>query len=181
MKILKQLLVVIASAGVTGSAQAMDPAFHPDTPPLSVEQWIDSRGTPGASMSYSFMDIASFTIGTNGRAPIASTASRAPEGFSAGLAHATDPTLSLFAGPESAGSALGAAIPPNGAMIDTATELVPSGISARVPGIADGQPGGAAFGLTVAAVPEPAEWMLLLSSLVFVAFIARRKTSWATG
>ncbi len=130
-------------------------------------------------MPYSFMDIASFTIGTNGRMPIASTASRAPEGFSAGLAHASDLTLTQFAGPESAGSALGAATPSNGAMIDAATELVPSGISARAPGIAGGQPGGG-FGLSVAAVPEPADWMLLLSSLVFVAFIARRKTSWAT-
>lgn len=74
----------------------------------------------------------------------------------------------------------------------SATDVARVGTSAgwtRVAGVtltpragshASGQPG-SGYLVSAAAIPEPADWMLLLCGLVVVAFIARRKTDLATG
>lgn len=60
-----------------------------------------------------------------------------------------------------------------------ATVRVPGETSAQRPGVAGGRSAGESRS-SEPAVAESDGWMRLLSGLVFVAFIARRKTRWVT-
>lgn len=111
----------------------------------------------------------------------ASAVSHTPQGTDTGLAQVADPTLALFAGSDAAGPvpdtvSSSTASSSNSAKIDLSTVLISNAYSAQVSGMADGRLDGELH-FSIAAIPEPAEWMKLPLGLLVVAFMARRKTS----
>jgi len=174
MNLLKKLLVAIASAGLMGSVQAT--TFEVGTLSPSVYQHTEFYSTSG----FSFADLFNFTVGTEYRTVLASAGSYSPDGVNAEQTHVTNLTLQIFAGSDATGSILGAVSSSDGTTIDLSGVLAAGNYSAGVSGIADGQLGGG-YQFSIAAVPEPAEWMMLLSGLVVVAFMARRKSRLLAG
>ncbi len=166
MKLLKDLLVVIAATGVMGSAQAQTP------PNLSLGTLVPDptiRTDFGASGT-SFADLFTFSIDSTNHIFAGSTTPFAPPGVTG-----TSITGLQFVLKDSMGTVLftGSSL--------TDTELTPGSFSMLVTGKADGLSGGG-FRLAVASHnPEPAEWMMLLAGLVVVGFIARRKTRLMAG
>ena len=98
---------------------------------------------------------------------VASAVGYAPQGTSAGVAHAAN--LQLPSGFN------GAASSSNDSRIDLSTVPAPGSSLLRSSGTADGQQGGG-YLVSVAAIPEPSGGAMLLCGLVVLAFIARRKT-----
>ena len=96
---------------------------------------------------------------------VASAVAYAPQGTSAGLAHAGN--LQLPSGVN------GPALPSSHSQIALST--VPAPGSSRSSGTADGRQGGG-YLVSVAAVPEPSGGAMLLCGLAVLVFIARRKT-----
>jgi len=167
MKLLKDLLVVIAATGVMGSAQAQT------TPPdLSLGTLVPDptiRTDFGVSGT-SFADLFTFSVDSTNRIFTGSTDPFAPPGVTG-----TSITGLQFVLKDSMGGVLftGTSL--------TDTELSPGSFSMLVTGKADGLSGGG-FRLAVASHnPEPAEWMMLLAGLVVVGFIARRKIGLVAG
>jgi hypothetical protein len=180
MRAYRRLIAVIATLlALTGPVGATDQAFNLGTLTPSVTQQTDFYGATSVAIPYSFNDLFNFTVGADYRTVLASAVSYAPEGTSAGAAHSSDLTLTLYAGADGTGSVLGTISSSEGSMIDLSAALDPGLFSARVTGIADGQAGGG-FLFSVAAVPEPAEWMMLVCGLLAIGYMARRRTSWAT-
>ena len=170
-------MAMLAAAGPIG-AHATDQTFNMGTLTPSVAQQTDFYGATNVTVPYSFNDLFNFTVGADYRSVLASAVNYTPEGTSAEAAHSSNLTLTLYAGADGAGSVLGTASSSDGSMIDLAAALDPGLFSARVTGLADGQAGGG-FLFSVAAVPEPAEWMMLVCGLLAIGFMARRRTSWA--
>jgi hypothetical protein len=165
MKLLKNLLVVIAATGVMGSAQAQ--TSPPDLGRLTPAESI--RTDFGAS-GHSFADLFTFTLDSSNHVFTGSTTPFAPPGVTG-----TSITGLQFVLKDNGGSVLFTGT----SLIDAA--LTPGSFSMLVTGKADGVSGGG-FRLAVAAHnPEPAEWMLLLCGLVVAGFIARRKIGLAAG
>lgn len=169
MKLLEKLLLVIASASLMVSTPAVGNTYNMGTLSPTAQQQADFYATS------SFADIFNFTVGTEYQTVLASAVNYAPDGTGAGQTHVTDLTLTLYAGSDATGSVMGEVSSSNGSMIDLSQALVAGDYSARIAGVADGQLGGG-YLVSVAAVPEPAGWMMLLCGLMVVAFIARRKT-----
>jgi len=176
MNRLKKLLVVIASAGAMGSAQAVDTTFNLGTPSPTLKERTDVFAQTG----YSFADLFNFTVDANYRTVNASPVKYSPNGIGAQLGDVTDLKLELFAGSDAAGASLGSVASLDGSLIGLSTLLDPGDFSYRVSGKTSGTLGGGLY-FFVAAVPEPAEWMMLLCGLVVMTFMARRKTSLVTG
>jgi hypothetical protein len=165
MKLLKNLLVVIAATGVMGSAQALTP---PDlslgalTPTATIRTDFGASGT-------SFADLFTFTMDSTNHIFTGSTTPFAPLGVTG-----TSITGPQFVLKDSMGGVLftGSSL--------TDFELGSGSFSMLVTGKADGVSGGG-FQLAVAAHnPEP-EWMLMLCGLVVAGFIARRKIDLVAG
>jgi len=167
MKLLKDLLVVIAATGVMGSAQAQT------TPPdlnLGTLTPTDTIRTDFGVSGTSFADLFTFSIDSTNHIFTGSTTAFAPPGITG-----TSITGLQFVLKDSMGGVLftGTSL--------TDTELSPGSFSMLVTGKADGVSGGG-FRLAVASHnPEPAEWMLMLCGLVVAGFIARRKIGLAAG
>ena len=139
----------------------------------------DTQVVTDLSTELSFVDIFNFTVGGTNHTILASAVGIAPDGTpTAGVI--SDLTLDLYAGSGATGSALQTHLSVDGSLIDLATVLASGDYSARISGTANGEVGGG-FQFAIAAVPEPAEWMMLLAGLVVVGFMARRKSSLVTG
>jgi hypothetical protein len=163
MSLLKKLAVMVAiSVGWMGSAQAA--AFEADTLSPSV---YENTATFPSSTPLPFEDIYNFTIGDEFQTLLASATSTTPEGIS-------DLSLSLFASVD--GSPLGSISAGSGTQVDLSQALVSGDYFLKVSGVADGSLGGA-YQVSIAAVPEPAEWMMLLAGLAVLGFIAKRRTN----
>lgn len=176
MNLLKKLLVVIASAAAMGSAQAVDNTFNLGTLSPTLKERTDAFVLTG----YSFADLFNFTVDANYRTVNASSVKYSPSGIGAQLGDVTDLKLELFAGSNAAGTSLGSVTSLDGSLIGLSALLNPGDFSYRVSGKTSGLLGGGLY-FSVAAVPEPAEWMMLLCGLLVMTFMARRKTSWVTG
>ncbi len=176
MNLLKKLLVVIASAGAMGSAQAADTTFNLGTLSPTAQVKTDYFSQTG----YSFADLFNFTVDANYRTTNSSTFKYSPNGIGASSGDVTDLKLELFAGSNAAGASLGSVTSLDGSLISLSTLLDPGDFSYRVSGKTSGALGGGLY-FSVAAVPEPAEWMMLLCGLLVMTFMARRKTSLVTG
>jgi len=188
MKSLRQHIAVIAAIAIIGSAQAqtagqtfdlgtVTATSSPTYPTPAVQQFYDASGIAGA---VTFADIVNFTIGPD-------------HDFRAWLggyirpdvpywaAHVSNMTATLYDGADGTGSALATTSFSWGGYQGQIGNVLADGVhSLRVSGTADGAAGGG-FTLSVAANPEPAEWMLLLCGLVVAGFIARRKIGLAAG
>jgi hypothetical protein len=84
-----------------------------------------------------------------------------------------DPAPSLFAGPEAAGSALGAVAAPSGTLAELASARPHEAQPQRVSRLA-AQP---APGAAAPPRSAPSGWMALLAGLAVIAFVAYRKLS----
>jgi len=166
MKLLKNLLVVIAATGVMGSAQAQvpDPNLGALTPTATTRTDFLASG--------SFADLFNFTVDATHHMFTGSTVKFAPTGVDINQTNVTGLQFQLK--DLTTGAVLG-----TGASLHT--DLTPGDtFSMLVTGKADGPLGGG-FLLSVAANPEPAEWMMLLCGFVVAGFIARRKMSLVAG
>ena len=162
MKLLKNLLAVIAATGAMGSAQAQTD-LGALTPTQSIRTDFGASGT-------SFADLFTFSVDSTNHIFTGSTTAFAPPGVTG-----TSITGLQFVLRDSMGKELFT----GASLIDTA--LTPGSFSMLVTGKADGVSGGG-FRLAVASHnPEPAEWMLMLCGLVVAGFIARRKIGLAAG
>jgi hypothetical protein len=155
MKLLKEVLVVIAATGAMGSVQAQTPGnvFNLGTLTPSV------IATTDAFASGSFLDTFNFTVDAVHHTVTGTTAST----------NVTNLQLALF---DSTGTLLFTGL-------NLHSDLTPGNFSARISGDVVSSPG--QFTFSVAANPEPAEWMLLLFGLLFAGFIARRKIGLVAG
>lgn len=171
MKKLLKILVMIAATGVMGSAQAQTVT---DLGTLSSDTQVQTNFFAESS----FADIFNFTVGGTNHTVLASAVGVAPDGTPT-VGTLSNLTLELFAGSGATGSALATSSSLDGSLIDLGTVLAGGDYSARVTGLADGGVGGG-FQFAIAAMPEPAEWMMLLAGLVVVGFMTRRKTSLVT-
>lgn len=167
MKLLKikNLLVLIAATGMMGSAQAQD-TFNLVTLSPTVQTTTDIVGAG------SFADIFNFTVDASHNTVSTNTVQLAPDG-TVSATSITGLKLELFSG-------FGATGTPLLAGSDLNAELLTQGdFSVKISGTAVDTGSGIRF--SIAANPEPAEWMMLLAGLVVVGFMARRKTSLVAG
>ena len=158
MKLLKNLLVVvIAATGMMGSAQAQTQGqtFNLNTlTPTATVATDTSLASTG-----SFLDRFNFTLDATHHMVTGTTDSTNLGSLQLGLYDST------------------------GALISTGlnfhTDLAPGNYYANISGDVVASPGKLTF--SVAANPEPAEWMLLMCGLVMAGFIARRKIGLVAG
>ncbi|MGH8707223.1 MAG: FxDxF family PEP-CTERM protein [Burkholderiales bacterium] len=168
---LKKFAVVLAaSMGCMGVAQAATFEAGALSPSIFENTAIFPSSTPLA-----FEDIYSFTI-ADFQTLLASATSTTttPEGTTIEQAHISNLSLSLFASVD--GSSLGSVSAGSGNQVDLSQNLVAGDYFLKVSGVTDGSLGGA-YQFSIAAVPEPGEWMMLLAGLAVLGFIAKRKTS----
>lgn len=175
MNPLRQLLVLIAASAMIGSAHAQTAGQTFDLGTLSSNTQLTTDFFAGTS----FADIFNFTIGGSGHTLVTSVVGVSPDGTPT-VGTVSGLTLELFAGSGATGSALDTRLSLDGSLIDLATVLAGGDYSARISGVADGGLGGG-FQFAIAAMPEPAEWMMLLAGLLVVGFMTRRKTSLVAG
>jgi len=169
MKLLRKLLLAIASAGVmAGSAIAQI-----DLGVLSPT--VEQRTAFYGSGSGSFSDTFNFSIGAEHHGFVGIVDSFSA-GNPVGATHVSNLTLTLFAGSNATGPIQGTVTSANGSLIDLSSLLAEGKYSATISGIADGTLGGG-YQFSVSASPEPAEWMMLLAGLMLVTLIVRRRTS----
>ncbi len=176
MKLLNnKWLLAIAAMTLTGSALAKTAdanvaAFSHD---LS-----DSYAFFSESSVHSFTDILDLGFGADKRTPtlVADAASRAPTESPAQSAGIYDLLLALSDEPEATEAVLSADASADGTVVDLPALLIPDAYAARLPGTSDRQASDGVL-FSVAAIPQPGDWMTLLCGFVVMAFIARRKTS----
>jgi MYXO-CTERM domain-containing protein len=175
MKLLRKLLVVIASAGVMlGFAPAGAQTENPDLGTISSTPIQQTEFFPSGS---SFADIFNFSIAADQHTFLGSAGSFTPEGTSAEATHVSNLTLSVF---DASGSEVGSVTSSNGTTINLSGVLTEGTYSLKISGVADGSLGGG-YQFSVSAAPEPAGWAMLLAGLVVVTFMARRRASLVTG
>lgn len=150
MNLIKKLVVLIASMGAIGSALA------------GATQQTDFFAASGVSGAYSFADLFDFSIGAEQQTLLASAVSFTPSGMSVDATHVGDLTITIYGGAS-----------------DYSYRPASGSFSAEVSGLAGGQVGGG-YQFSVAAVPEPSGWMMLLAGFAVVGFMARRKASLIT-
>jgi len=176
MKLLNKWLLAIAAMTVmSGSAlaktaDANSAAFSHDI--------SDSYALFSESSLHSFTDILDLGFGADKRTPtlLADAASRAAVESPAQSAGIYDLLLALSDEPEATEAVLSADSSPDGTVIDLPALLIPDAYAARVSGTSDRKAGDGVL-FSVAAIPQPGDWMTLLCGFMVVAFIARRKTS----
>jgi MYXO-CTERM domain-containing protein len=159
MNLLKNVLVVIAAAGAMGSAQADVFNLSPLSPTIQTRTNVYGEG--------SFADIYNFTVDASHNSVFSRTLALAADGTPSSTS-VTGLQFELFSGFNAPGTARLF----TGLELDSAL-LTPGEFSARISGTAGRLGGGYEF--SVAATPEPAEWMLLLAGLAGLGFVARRK------
>lgn len=169
MNLFRQLIAVVAAAATMGSVQAQVSDLGTLSPTVQERTGFFASGG-------SFADIYNFTIAAEYQTLATSAVSYSPTG----TGYVSDLTLTVYGGADGTGSALATVTSSNGGLIDLWRDLAAGTFSAKVSGIADAQLGGG-YSFSIVAMPEPAEWMMLLAGLVVVGFMARRKTSLVTG
>jgi hypothetical protein len=170
MKLLKIILVVVAATGVMGSAQALAQT--------NVLSPTALQATNVYSTGITFAEIYNFTIGAQYQTLLSSAVSYQPAGATAGQDSVSNLTLALY---DAGGVKVTSVSSSNGSLINlSGGPLVAGAYSLKVSGTADGSVGGG-YQISIAAVPEPAGWMMLLSGLAVVTFMARRKAIPVTG
>jgi hypothetical protein len=157
MKLLKDLLVVIAATGAMGSAQAQIPGNTFDLGTLTPAGTV----TTDTFASGSFLDTFIFTISTTNTMFTGATESSNVTNLQFQLLDSGN-TL-LFSG------------------LNLSADLTPGSYHALISGDVASPGTSGTFSFSTAANPEPAEWMMLLAGLVVVGFMARRKTSLMAG
>jgi len=162
MNLLKKLAVVIAaSVGWMGSAQATTYELGTLSPTVQQESEFYAAGS-------TFADVYNFTVGAQYQTVFASAVGTSADQTFSNL------MLTFYSGD---GSVAGQASSSNGSKIDLSGAFLSGNYSVGVSGIiADGSLGGE-YQFSIAAVPEPAEWMMLLAGLAVLGFIAKRKTN----
>ena len=171
MKLLKNLLVVIAAMGMVGSGHALAQVNLGTLDP-TVKTRTDLFGAG------SFMDVFNFTVGATNQNVLSSTVALGPDGTPNATA-VTGLSYQLFSGFNAPGTPLSNLLIDNTGRLDLSALLTPGDFSVRISGTAGSVGGG--FSFSTAANPEPAEWMMLLAGLVVVGFMARRKTRLMAG
>ena len=157
-RLFNRLLLLVVWAVSMGPAQALDPGSGTE---LAVFQTglaaIPSVSVPSVSNRNSFADLFSFTVGAQNPLPAAGLVS--PVSVAGGDVTLADLLRSISDPP--------------------ATETRAAPVVAVV--AADGRRDGSGMAW-MAAIPEPAPWMLLLCGLVTMGFMARRRLSqdWPT-
>lgn len=161
MDLLKKLavVVVVASAGWMGFVQAT--TLGTLSPTVQQETQFYAAGT-------TFADIYNFTVGAEYQTVFASAVETSAEQTSV-----SNLTLTFYSAD---GSVIGEASSSNGSAIDLSGAFLSGAYSVGVSGMADGSLGGG-YQFSIAAVPEPAEWMMLLAGLAVLGFIAKRKAN----
>jgi hypothetical protein len=151
MKLLKNLLVVIATTGAMASAQGQT------LPPIDLGILSPAGSVATATFaSASFLDTVTFQLDATHHTVTGTTTGT----------NVSNLSFQLFAD---------GGITPVSTALDLHQDLTPGGYHALISGdLATGAASGQ-FKFAVAANPEPAEWMLLLCGLVVAGFIARRK------
>jgi hypothetical protein len=176
MKLLnKRLLAIAAMTVISGAALAKTADQNSNSGMLSSEI-PDSHIVFSESSLHAFTDILDLGIGMDNRTMVANTASRAQAESSAQSAGIYDLLLALSEEPDANGAVLRADSSPNGTVIDFPALVVPGAHVARVPETTDRKMGDG-FLFSVAAIPQPGDWMTLLCGFMVAAFIARRKSS----
>ena len=155
MKLLKNALLVIAATGAMGSVQAQTAGNIFDLGSLT-PNGVTKTDT---FLSGSFLDTFNFTVDSTNRLVTASTVGH----------NVTNLNLGLY---DSAGTLLYTGLNLQG-------HLTPGNFSAKISGDVVSSPG--SFTFSVAANPEPEEWLLMLSGLLLAGFIARRKIGLVAG
>jgi hypothetical protein len=156
MKLLKNVLVVIAATGAMGSVQAQ---IAGDVFELGTLTDTGVKTTTRVFASGSFLDTFNFTIGA---------ASRFFSGDTVGT-NIADLKMQLY---DSGGKLLYTGL-------KVRTDLDPGDFYAKISGKVVSDPG--TYSFSVSATPEPAEWMLLLCGLLLAGFVARRKIGFMAG
>src|SRR2546422_199202 len=173
MKLLKNLLVVIAATGMVGSGHALAQVnLGTLDPTVQTGTYLFGAG--------SFMDVFNFTVSSANQTVTSSTVTLGPDGMPS-LTAVTGLKYELFSGLGALGTPLSTNfLPANSGQLDLTAFLTPGDFSTRISATAGSLGGGFSFS-TAAHNPEPAEWMMLLAGLVVVGFIARRKASLMAG
>jgi hypothetical protein len=155
MKLLKNVLVVIAATGAMGSVQAQVLGNTFDLGTLTPNATV----TTDTFASGSFLDRFNFTVDATNHVVTGSTTST----------NIANLQLALY---DSVGTLLLTGL-------NLHASLTPGNFSALISGNVVSSPG--TFTFSVAANPEPAEWMLLLCGLLLAGFVARRKIGLVAG
>lgn len=174
----KLLLAIAAMAVVSGSAFAKT-ADQNSNPGTSSPDVSDSYAVFTELRLLSFADILDLGVGADQQmvTVVVDADRRAPAESLSQAGGIYDLLLALSESPDATGSVFGAESSPDGSVIDLPSLLVPGAHAAPVPGTTDKKKMGDGFLFSVAAIPEPGDWMTLLCGFVVVAFMARRKTS----
>jgi hypothetical protein len=165
MNLLKNVLVVIAATGAMGSALADTTNLGTLSPTIHTRSKLVGEG--------SFADIFNFTVDATNNTVFSRTIGLAADGTPSSTS-VTGLQFELFSGFNAPGTAKLF----TGLNLDA--EILTAGeFSARISGTAGRLGGGYEF--SIAANPEPAEWMLLLAGLMGLGFVARRKIGLVAG
>ena len=177
MKLLtKRLWAIAALAAISASAVAKTADQDSNSAALW-RDFADSYVLFSESNLHSFADILDLGVGAdNGTATVVvDVASRAPAEVPAQSAGIYDLLLALSDEPEATGAVLSAVPSPDSTVvIDLPALVVPRAHAAAVPGTS-GRQADDGFLFSVAAIPQPGDWMTLLCGFVVVAFMARRR------
>lgn len=174
MNLVDGLLTVIVSLGMMTPVHAAGNAYDPGSFSAVAGQQAVFHAAAGRA------EIPNAAIEAESASPRerVGTVRHAWGGGAAGSKRLTDVALTSYAGSHAAGLVRGEPPSSGGSRLDPSTTRVSEKHFARAAGIADarqriGNPG------LGAAIPEPDGWMLFLSGVVVVAFMARRKTAGA--
>lgn len=154
MKVLRNVLVVIAAAGAMGSVQAQIPGEVLDLGTLSPTVTTKTK----TYASGSFLDTFNFTISAINRYYTGDTEST----------NISNLKVDLY---NSEGRLLHSGL-------KVQTQLDPGDFYAKISGNVVSDPG--TFAFSVSATPEPAEWMLMLLGLLVLGYFARHKIGLGT-
>jgi len=179
MKLLTRWFWAMAALAVISGSALAKTADQDSNSGALWRDFSDSYGLFSESSLRSFTDILDLGVVADNQAAtvVVDAASQAPAEFGAQAAGIYDLLRALSAEPEATGAVLSAVPSPDRAVVaDLQALFVPGAHAAPVPGTPDRQSGDG-FLFSVAAIPQPGDWMILLCGFVVVAFMARRKTS----
>ena len=175
MKPIKKLVAVIALVGAFGPARALDRISALGLPMPATGVPAGFSIIPSHSMPYSFADICHLTIANQYPMTNAGVAAPMPaDGIAPAWFALTRLPPTLYDG----ASIMNAAAAPDSSMIGLANVLGADAALLRTPPNADRQGAGDSL-FPLAAMPEPADWMLLGGFAIMVAMAMRRR-DWPT-
>jgi hypothetical protein len=180
MNPIKNLLLLVLCAGVTGSAQSIEQSRNLGTLTPAVARQNDSHGVPGVSTAYSFLNFLNTPAAADARAASTGTRRPAPSAMDARQPPVADSEIGPFASVGTLSPLRDEDWPIDGARSELKVAFSAGDFPGRTTQNAGAGPREGPR-LAAAAVTEPSEWMQLLCGLAFVAFVARRRTQPPTG